>query len=112
MTPTEKIIQAALTLGLPKENQSSLELAIDLALSKLSPKASPKSAKAAGRKSAKVGWRKYGPMRLGSCGQCGDNGGNPQHGAGGHGALCDRCWEVYRKSAQHWLPNQDFATAG
>lgn len=69
----------------------------------------------------RIGWKKLGPMRGGSCGQCGDEGtidaqiGYGKHQTrdlGGHSKLCDRCYAVLVNSRKHWLANEDFPNAG
>lgn len=70
---------------------------------------------------ARVGWKKLGPMRNGSCGQCGDEGtidaqtGYNKHQTrdlGGHAKLCERCYAVLVKSRQTWVATEDFPNAG
>ena len=99
---------AAIEFGMPPDNRHGFQAVVEQWLdTHLGQKM-----KAVGKpKRSSVAWRAYSSMRRGSCDQCGDSG-THFHDCGPHRSLCDRCFAVLEKSRKHWIPNNDFPSAG
>lgn len=98
------ITDLAIQFGMPEPNRHGFQAMLErlLGQSKKPTKKAP---------SKKVAWKAYGPMRSGGCGQCGDPS-TRNFNCGPHMSLCDRCYKVLEHSRKHWVPNDDFPSAG
>ena len=108
LPPAHPLAALAVQFGMPLDNRHGFQAAIEKWLGATTPKERPKVPS----KGKKVAWKSFGPMRSGSCGQCGESADHRSGSLGGHSALCSRCFAVLEKSRAHWVANDDFPAAG
>src|SRR5574340_12984 len=105
-----ELVASAIQFGMPENNMHGFQVVVERWLGLTSSGSIKRSSRAA-VKARKVAWKAYGPMRSGSCGQCGDWAEGTFSG-GEHLTLCKRCFAVLEQSRRHWVPNLDFPSAG